>query len=99
MLTERERMLAGELYDPLDAELVAARQHARDLCHALDATRERDQVERRLILSALFGRGGDSVWMQPPFLRLRLDRRRRDHPARRPHRRPRGPRRGQCGDA
>ena len=31
-MTEREKMLAGELYDPLDAELVAARERARDLC-------------------------------------------------------------------
>jgi maltose O-acetyltransferase len=45
MKTEREKMLAGELYDPLDAGLVAARVRAREL----------------------FGAGGDSVWMQPPF--------------------------------
>lgn len=31
MRTEREKMLAGELYDPLDAELVEARLHACDL--------------------------------------------------------------------
>ena len=67
MPTERENMLAGELYDPLDPELVAARDHARDLCQDLNATRERDQAERRRILTDLFGAGGDSVWMQPPF--------------------------------
>ena len=67
MATERERMLAGELYDPLDAELVAARERARDLCQALNATREAEQAERRRILRELFGKGGDSVWMQPPF--------------------------------
>jgi maltose O-acetyltransferase len=66
-MTEREKMLAGELYDPLDAELVAGRERARDLCQALNATREAEQEERRRILVALFGRGGDSVWMQPPF--------------------------------
>jgi maltose O-acetyltransferase len=60
-------MLAGELYDPLDPELVTAREHARDLCQALNATREREQEERRRILSELFGAGGDTVWMQPPF--------------------------------
>jgi maltose O-acetyltransferase len=65
--TERQKMLAGELYDPLDPELVAARQRARDLCQALNATRDADQEERRRILRALFGAGGDSVWMQPPF--------------------------------
>ena len=60
-------MLAGELYDALDAELVAARGRARDLCQALNATREAEQAERRSILRELFGKGGDSVWMQPPF--------------------------------
>jgi maltose O-acetyltransferase len=67
MPTEREKMLAGELYDPLDPELVRARDRARDLCQDLNATREADQEIRRRILSGLFGRGGDSVWMQPPF--------------------------------
>jgi maltose O-acetyltransferase len=60
-------MLAGELYDPLDAELAAARARARDLCQALNASREDQQGERRRVLRELFGQGGDSVWMQPPF--------------------------------
>ena len=67
MPSERERMLAGELYDAMDPELVAARTRARDLCQALNATREGDAEARRAILAALFGKGGDSVWMQPPF--------------------------------
>jgi maltose O-acetyltransferase len=67
MASEREKMLAGELYDPLDPELVVARARARDLCQALNATREADETERRRILNDLFGKGGDSVWMQPPF--------------------------------
>lgn len=67
MRTEREKMLAGDLYDPLDGELVAGRERARDLCAALNATRERDAPERRRILVDLLGKGGDSVWMQPPF--------------------------------
>lgn len=67
MRTERQKMLAGELYDPFDAELVAAREHARSLCHALNTTKESEQGERRRILKDLFGAGGDTVWMQPPF--------------------------------
>ena len=67
MRSEREKLLAGELYDPLDPELVRARERARDLCQDLNATRERDQEARRRILKELFGRGGESVWMQPPF--------------------------------
>jgi maltose O-acetyltransferase len=65
--TQRERMLAGDLYDALDPELVAARARARELCRALNATLETQQEERRAILGKLFGSGGDNVWMQPPF--------------------------------
>src|SRR6185312_6813519 len=67
MPSEREKMLAGELYDPLDPELASARVRARDLCQALNATREADDDARRRILVELFGAGGDEVWMQPPF--------------------------------
>ena len=67
MRSEREKMLAGELYDPLDPDLVRGRDRARDLCQALNATREAEQVERRRILRELFAAGGESVWMQPPF--------------------------------
>jgi maltose O-acetyltransferase len=67
MKTEYQKMLAGEPYDPLDPTLVAARMRARDLCQALNATRDAEQDERRRILQDLFGAGGDTVWMQPPF--------------------------------
>ena len=66
-MTEREKMVAGELYDPLDPELVADRTRARDLCQALNQTREADEEERRRLLVELFGAGGGDVWMQPPF--------------------------------
>jgi maltose O-acetyltransferase len=45
----------------------SARNHVRDLCRALNRSREEDAHERRRILVALFGAGGDSVLMQPPF--------------------------------
>jgi maltose O-acetyltransferase len=67
MSTEREKMLAGELYDALDPDLVASRDRARDLCQTLNATREAEQEVRRDLLKQLFGNGGDTVWMQPPF--------------------------------
>jgi len=67
MHSEREKMLAGELYDALDPDLVAGRDRARDLCQTLNATREAEQEVRRHLLSQLLGKGGDTVWMQPPF--------------------------------
>ncbi len=66
-MTEREKMLAGQLYDPMAPELFEARQRARDLCQGLNALREADAVARRHILEALFGSGGDTVTIQPPF--------------------------------
>ena len=67
MPTEREKMLAGELYDPLDPELARLRERARDLCLKLNCTQDSEVDTRRLILTELFGAGGDTVWMQPPF--------------------------------
>lgn len=67
MQTEKQKMLAGELYNPLDPDLVASRERARVLCMELNATREEDQELRRSILKQLFWQGGESVWMQPPF--------------------------------
>src|SRR3954465_10575805 len=63
----RDLMTAGQMYDPLDTELVAARNLARDLCQDLNNTREADTEKRRQILERMFARGGDTVWMQPPF--------------------------------
>jgi maltose O-acetyltransferase len=37
MPTEKDKMLAGELYDPLEPQLVRARERATDLCQDLNA--------------------------------------------------------------
>jgi maltose O-acetyltransferase len=64
--TEIQKMMAGELYEPLDVELCTKRQRARDLCQALNATREDEKEQRAMIISALLGRSTD-IWIQPPF--------------------------------
>jgi maltose O-acetyltransferase len=67
MATEQQKMLASELYDALDPGLVAARIKARELCQHLNAAPERDEDLRRKLCKEIFGKGGDTVWMQPPF--------------------------------
>ncbi len=67
MPSELEKMLAGELYNPFVPELIQARDRARDLCQDLNQSREADQGVRRRILIDLFGPGGDTVYVQPPF--------------------------------
>lgn len=66
MRTEKEKMLAGELYDPLDAQLAEERQRCRDLCKLLNDSREDQIEERRQVLTELFGKVTDA-WIQPPF--------------------------------
>jgi maltose O-acetyltransferase len=67
MRTERDKMLAGELYDALDPALVVARCKVRDLCQRLNASHEEEEYLRRDLCRQIFGKGGDTVWMQPPF--------------------------------
>lgn len=66
MKTEKQKMLAGELYDPFDPELNAARARARELCRRLNDSREDEQSERARLLCELLGRD-TGVWIQPPF--------------------------------
>jgi maltose O-acetyltransferase len=60
-MSAREQMLAGELYDPSDPELVTARGRARALLARYNAERDSE------ILSTLLGRVGDDTTVEPPF--------------------------------
>jgi maltose O-acetyltransferase len=66
MKTEKQKMLAGELYDASDSQLVAERQRARNLLKRLNESREDEQEERARILMELIGAETD-VYVQPPF--------------------------------
>jgi len=67
MKTEKEKMIAGELYNPLDPQLTAERLHARLLLKELNDAREDQSEERKRILAALLPNAGAGLWLQPPF--------------------------------
>ncbi|WP_306085220.1 sugar O-acetyltransferase [Pseudomonas sp. gcc21] len=67
-VAERDRMLRGELYDPLSPELVAARNRARLLTKAFNATSDNQQAERDRLLRELVPDCGSEVTIEPPFL-------------------------------
>ena len=67
MATEKEKMKAGELYDPLDPVLVADRIRTRQLLSRLNAADEADAALRKNILEQLIPNAGEGLWMQPPF--------------------------------
>src|SRR5690625_263615 len=67
MESEWQKMGSGELYDPADEELAQARRRARGLLRELNALKDEQEDERRGILTSLFGKGGESARVQPPF--------------------------------
>jgi maltose O-acetyltransferase len=60
-------MLAGELYEAWDSDLVRRRARARDLSARYNSTRQDDQNLRQTLLRELLGRCGEKVWIEPPF--------------------------------
>lgn len=65
--TEKEKMLAGELYNGFDPALVAARLRARELCQALGALPpSAPQAEQSALLARLFG-VETNAYVTPPF--------------------------------
>ena len=66
MRTEKEKMLAGERYDPRDAQLSAERLRARKLCHQINALEPSAAVRRSELLSSLFG-SATNVEIVAPF--------------------------------
>ena len=67
MTTEKEKMLAGELYNAMDPLLVNERRQARELMQAFNATPADDRPRRRHLLIELLGSVGSNVGVEPPF--------------------------------
>jgi len=67
MKTEREKMLAGELYDPYEPELVAMRLRARELFKAYNDSNPGEKELRTGILRDLLGTVGKNPIIEPPF--------------------------------
>jgi len=65
--TEKQKMLAGEMYLASDSELIAERQRARRLTRIYNGTTEEEQELRSQILKDLFGEVGSNVEIEPPF--------------------------------
>jgi maltose O-acetyltransferase len=65
--TEKQKMLAGELYDCKDPELVQMRFRARRLMRLYNTTTEDELDRRQELLGEILGRVGKRVWIEPPF--------------------------------
>ena len=66
-MTEKEKMLAGELYT-LDQPLKEELMNAKELCHAYNQLNPSKKEERRQLIRKLFGRVGTTFLIEQPFI-------------------------------
>ncbi|MFQ6548877.1 sugar O-acetyltransferase [Aestuariibius sp. 2305UL40-4] len=66
-MTERDKMLAGDLYRPGDPELVTLRKRAQHLMRDYNATVYGEDEARRAILTDLLAPGSAIPVIRPPF--------------------------------
>lgn len=66
-MTEREKMLAGKIYDPFTDTLPDERTKAHRLCKLYNDTTETDTEERKAILDELIPHREENVYLQGPF--------------------------------
>lgn len=67
-MTEKEKMLAGEIYDAnYDENLVKERLEAKDLCWEYNNSRPSDLGKREDILRSLLGKTKEKFWIEPYF--------------------------------
>ena len=67
-MTEREKMVQGSMYDPMDKELFQARRRARLLIRQLNAIPEDKERQRRHIFKELFAETGSRFFIESPFI-------------------------------
>lgn len=65
MKTEKEKMIAGEKYQPQDPELLKDREHVRQLVGMYNQTLELEKEKRKQLLREILGSCGENVYMEP----------------------------------
>jgi maltose O-acetyltransferase len=67
MRSEKEKMIAGELYNSFTNELIKEREFAHKLFSELNQMAKATVEKRELILKKLLGACGKNVWIESPF--------------------------------
>ena len=66
-MTEKEKMLAGKLYDCGYPELLKQWRLAKDLIRNYNQLDSKNLEEKEKILNLLLGGRGKNLWITPPF--------------------------------
>lgn len=66
-MSEKNRMIGGQIYRANDPELRADMKHARVLTRLFNQTTEEQQAYRRELTQQLFAKSGADLYIEPPF--------------------------------
>lgn len=67
MLTEKEKMLKGELYDATDESLYTERETVKNLTYDYNLIRRSDKDKRDELIRKILGKAGKNLWIESPF--------------------------------
>ena len=66
-MTEKDKMLSGEMYNPMDPQLVEDRLKARILFQEINQINDGSKVERDATFYKLINNAKEGLWIEPPF--------------------------------
>ena len=66
-MTERERMIAGKLYNPADAEIMQEQTGCAHFLKEYNALGQGDEARMKELMQQMFAEVGEGCYIQPPF--------------------------------
>lgn len=66
-MTEKEKMIAGEMYNPNDEILSQDRFQTRIHLNKINTLSVTEKIERDTVFKALIPNGGEKLYIEPPF--------------------------------
>lgn len=67
MMTHRERMDKGLVYDPFDEEVAKFQRDCMELLYDFNLTRPHELEKRQTLLKQMFGKIGENCYIEPPL--------------------------------
>ncbi|MGL5902154.1 MAG: sugar O-acetyltransferase [Cetobacterium sp.] len=67
MKSEREKMIAGEMYNPMDKELLNDREVAKRFCREYNSSDDTDYNARKVLMKGFLGKTGENLHIESSF--------------------------------
>lgn len=67
MVTEKNKMLAGEIYQAMDESLTQERDIVKNLTYDYNLLRRTEKEKRGELIRRILGKAGKNIWIESPF--------------------------------